>query len=297
MRRRFLVLVLAACNPPAPAPHVAAQNTLEQALVDRDPSTVSAAARAAAAFEGQSPELDRLLGDALANVLMRPHDGIELLRAHPAPTDPTWVRAIESAALRTGESAALDATYRETGTVPIRSPEPLVAWMGIRALRDPAVSIDTFRDAAAACTLWDNQPTRGRRTVDQPVPDGFFAATKALGATHIVVGRAEVPTDPPAHTGDGLQPCKRGRIWATAAWPEPLPKHVTVAIATDTHPLYLSVRPEADAPWVFASTRSHIAGELVAAARDVQAGKAPAPRWLPDRLAMEQEYVAPPLAD
>jgi len=238
-----------------------------------------------------------MLGDALANVLMRTSDGIALLRANPAPDDPTWVQAYESAALRTGEAAALEATFAETGSLNIPTPEVIVAWMGARALRDPNIHIGDFHAARSACALWDGQPSRGRRTVDQPASDGFFEVLPQLGATAVVVGRANVPPDPPAHTGEGLQPCHQGRIWSTAAWPQPLPKHVTIAIDSDSGPLYLSVRPEDGAPWVFASTRADIAGQLVATVRAVQSGSTPDPRWLPDQLADSPKRVAPPLVE
>ena len=85
-----LLLVCQACSagpttdPTAPTALVEARDALAEALTTRDPGSVSTAARAASEFEGQDPALDRMLGDALANVLMRPADGIALLRAHPA---------------------------------------------------------------------------------------------------------------------------------------------------------------------------------------------------------------------
>jgi hypothetical protein len=293
----LLLLVALGCASGPPAELVAARTTLQDALTTRDPTQVSTAARAASTFEGQDPTLDRLLGDALANVLMRPADGIALLRNNPSPSDTTWATAYESAALRTGEAAVLEASFRETGSTPIAAPEALVAWMGARALRDPHLTIHDFRAAAADCALYDQQPTRGRRTVDQPAPEGFLTTLAQLGATRVVLGRAEVPPDPPADTGQGLQPCTRGRIYPTVAWPKPLPRHVTVAIDTATQPLFLSVQPQDGTPWVFASTRNDIAGELVALARAVSEGAPADPTWLSERLAVPLENSPPPLAD
>jgi hypothetical protein len=301
-RSALFLAGLACTSEPSSAPEPsaelsAARTALADALVERHPQSVSTAARAASVYEGQDPQLDHLLGDALANVLMRPSEGIPLLRKHPAPDSPTWATALESAVLRTGNVDALQAALRETDSAPIESPESLVAWMGARALRDPHLSIDDYRAAAEACALFDAHPTRGRRQVDQPVPEGFFSALPRLGATMVVVGRAEVPPDPPADSGKGMQPCRTGRVWSDAAWPDPLPRHITVGIATNTHPLFLSVQPETGEPWVFASTRSEAAGELLQQVRTLGQGKPVDADWLPSRLAVAHPIVAPPLAD
>lgn len=311
MRHRWpSVLFLAgqACTTPSPvetrpaAPAVSpelrsAREALAEALTERDPERVGRAARVASTWEGQDPSLDVLLGDALANVLMQPNEGIPLLRAHADPSDPTWATALQSAVLRTGNAAALEAALRETGNPPEQVAENLVAWMATRALRDPLLSIADYQAAAEACALFDAHPTRGRRPVDQPAPAGFFEALPRMGATLVVVGRAEVPPDPPADSGKGLQPCRTGRLWPGAQWPEPLSRHVTVGIATDTYPLFLSVRPESGEPWVFASTRFDVAGELVAQVRDLTEGAVIAPDWLPTRMAQARPTVARPSAD
>ena len=276
-----------------PAELVSVRQSLADALVERDPQAVSTAARAAGPYQGQDLELDHLLGDAFANVLMRPAEGIALLRTRPAPGVPEWTTALESAVLRTGNAAALEVTLRETGTGPIPAPEALVEWMSARALRDPHISIADHRAAAADCALFDAHPSRGRRTVDQPTPPGFFDALFQLGATRVVVGRAAVPPDPAPDSGRGLQPCRTGRIWSEAAWPDPMFRHVTVAIASQTQPLFLSVRPENGQLWVFGSTRNVVAGELVARARALRKGVEPDPDWLPSRLAEDQPNANP----
>ena len=298
MRRRLLsalLLVSQACTTGVPSELESARGRLAAALQTRDVATVSDAARAASAFEGQDPALDRLIGDALANVLMRPADGLPLLAAHPDPHDPEWTRAYESAALRTSDPSVLAAARTATETTGALPTPALIAWVGAQALRDPAVSIDTLDRASAACSLWDAQPPRGRRSVDQPVSEGFFEALPQLGATTVIIGRATVPTDPAPSEGTGLQPCEYGRIWPDAAWPRPLPRHLTVAIGTPAGALYLSVQPVGGEPWVFASAQAELAGELVAHVRDVEAGTPADPRWLRDRLAAAPAAAPPPV--
>jgi len=258
---------------------------------------VSTAARSAAELEGTDPALDRLLGDALANVLMRPADGLALLRGHPAPGDPAWVDAYLSATLRTGDPVALERALRDTPLPDPGAPPDLVAWLGARALRDSSLRFGQLVTDARTCDLWDRRPQRGRRSVDQPIPDGFLESLPQLGAVEVLVGRATVPTDPAPATGQGLQPCLSGRLWPEARWPEPLPKHFTVAIATRGEPLYLSIRPEGGSPWVFASTRADVAGQLVAQVRAVQAGAVADSHWLVDRLQASPPPTVPPLVE
>ena len=292
-----LVALACACGPTVPSPAEQARADLAAALATRDPSTVSAAARAAAELEGTDPALDRLLGDALANVLMRPADGLALLRSHPAPEDPAWVDAYLSATLRTGDPVALESALRDTPMPSPGAPPDLVAWLGARALRDPSLGYGQLVTDAHTCDLWDRRPLRGRRSVDQPVPDGFLGTLPLLGAMEVLVGRATVPTDPSPTTGQGLQPCLSGRLWPESRWPEPLPKHVTVAIATRGESLYLSIRPEGGSPWVFASTRADVAGQLVEQVRAVQAGSVADSEWLVQRLQASPPPTVPPLVE
>ena len=109
-----LALLLIACGG-MPSEGKLAAEQLNAALVRRDVAEVSAAARAADAFRGQDPALDRALGDALANVLMRPEQGLPLLKANPAPDDATWRTAMRGAAVRLGDQAEMNAAWAATG--------------------------------------------------------------------------------------------------------------------------------------------------------------------------------------
>jgi len=276
----------------------AARSALADAMSTRDPVKVSQAARQAGAFEGQDATLDRLLGDALANVLMRPNEGLVLLENHPARSikDDAWVTAIGSAAMRTGELAVLTTMLARAGTPIFDASPELLSWTATRALRDPQLNIHSLRELAADCQLFDAHPSRGRRTVDQPAPLDFPQVLQRMGADRVVLGRAETPTDPAPQSGRGLQPCQTGRLFAETAWPQPLPRHLTLSAAVDQHTLHVSVRPESGAPWVFASQRNDVAGEVVAEARRVSEGGTPDPTFLRSRLAGEQPRVEPPLA-
>lgn len=277
---------------------VQARADLEAALATRSVEAVSKAARAASVFEGQDPALDARIGDALANVLMRTTDGLELLRRRPLPEDPVWVDALMSGGLRVGSVELLDILAREAHVPRSTSPTTTVAWLGVRARKDPNLRYSDLLEAEANCRLFDGQPTRGRRTVDQPVAPGFFDALQRLGADRVVLGRAETVTDPAPSSGEGLQPCIRGRIYADAVWPSPLPKHITVAISADDHALYVSVRPENGEPWAFASLDNEIAGDVVAHARAVSEGTAvPDAQYLPERLSSLAAPIAPPLVE
>ncbi len=264
-----------------------ARDRLDEAMTTRDPAQVSRAAREAGAYEGQDPTLDRLLGDALANVLMRPHEGLKILESIPARGnhDEAWATAVGSAAMRTGEQAVLSTLLARTEAPAIETSPELLSWTATRALQDPQLSIHSLRELTADCQLYDSHPSRGRRTVDQPAPHDLPQTLTKMGGDRVVLGRAETPTDPAPESGRGLQPCTTGRLFAEIEWPRPLPRHLTVSTAIAEYTLHMSVRPESGLPWVFGSTRDDIAGEVVAEARRVSEGGDPDPTFLRSRFA------------
>ena len=93
----WTLLLAFACSEPVstglPPEGISAKKNLAQALKSRDPSRVERAAESAANWETQDSELDQLLGDALANVLMHVPAGLSLLKENPDPTNPAWQRA------------------------------------------------------------------------------------------------------------------------------------------------------------------------------------------------------------
>lgn len=270
-----------------------AREALQAALSERDPARVAQTARMAGAFEGQEPALDRLLGDALANVLMRPSEGLKLLEKNPARGNPEWQTAISSAAMRTGESAVFTTILELTDATPFMPTPDLLAWTATQALADPKIDVHTLRARSEDCVLFDAHPPRGRRTVDQPAPADLGDVLFKLGAERVVLGRAGTPTDPAPSTGRGLQPCRTGRLFPGHVFPEPLPRHLTMSISAGGRGLHLSVRPEADDAWVFASTRAVEASKVVAESRRVSRGGDANPSFLPLVLAGEAPMDAP----
>ena len=90
---------------------VSARKGLEHALVAREPADVGPAAKKAAQWEGKDAPLDILLGDALANVLMRTEDGLRLLEANKRPEDPKWAKAYMAATMRQGDPEKMKAVW------------------------------------------------------------------------------------------------------------------------------------------------------------------------------------------
>ena len=271
-----------------------ARRALRAALVDRDQAQVTQTARAAGVHEGKDPALDRLLGDALANVLMRPSQGLKMLEENPARGDEEWETAILSAAMRTGETAVFMTILEQTSATPFIPSPDLVAWTSAQALTDPKINVHTLRDRAADCTLFDAHPTRGRRTVDQPAPADLGEVLYQLGAERVVLGRAHTATDPKPSSGRGLQPCHTGRLFPGPALPKPLPRHLTVSMSVGEHRLHLSIRPEADAAWVFGSTQASMASQVVAESRRVSQGATAQADYLHSVLAGAPPAVQPP---
>ena len=267
------VVGLVGCTSGLPAEGEAARAALAAALADRSTvpvAQVSEAARAAAPWKGQDAELDMLLGDALANVLMRPAEGLALLRSRALPGDPRWKNAMGGAALRSATAGAVYAVQQEAGLAAVDAEAPGVAWLGARALRDPALGWSALVRLDRDCALLDGQPQRGRQGIDVEVPQELLAEARAQGASHVVLGRAERPTDEAPETGRGRPPCRTGRLLGETL-PEPMERHLVVAMQGTgplfSEPLYLSLgRGPSREPWVIGSTRSEAARSLIEAA-------------------------------
>lgn len=248
----------------------AAKAALAAALVDRDPKVVADAARAASAWKGEDAALDTMLGDAVANVLMRPEDGLAMLEAAPSPGQPGWTAAVGAAALRAGQVQRVQEIVAELGGPAKAVSPPLVAWMGARALRDPALSIDDLVAAAEDCALFDRRPARGRKPVDAPAPAGLIEAARALGADRVVVGRAGAPADPPPASGKGNQPCATGRLLPVAL--APLSRHLVVGARCGEQRVFLDIRPQDGEAWVFGASDEGLARGWLGAAAAVAGG-------------------------
>jgi len=270
----------------------AAAAALAQALVGQDPVVVAPAARAAATWEGADPGLDRLLGNALANVLMKPEQGLPLLRAHPAPGDPDWVRATLDAAMRTGNPATITAVWAELGRPALAADHPVVQQVVQRVRRDPGLHHDLLEDVTARCTLLDRQPQVGRKALDLPAMPELVAAAQALGATGVVLGRAARRSDPDPATGAGPWRCGRAVLLDTA-WPEPMPRSLVIGAQDGQTSVFLDIKIEGGHPWAYAASDADIGARWLQAAtlfRDAGGGEAGRARV---RAALGQGLRAP----
>lgn len=233
---------MAACTGGGPAPElVEARSALAAAMVLRVPEEVGPAARAADGYRGRDADLDRLLGDALANVLMQPGAGLALLDGVPLPQDPAWVRARQGALLRAGDLGALEAAWTHTAPLP-ESSAPLWEQVGAHARRDPGFGPEDAAEVFADCALLDRQPMRGRKALDMPANQHLIAAAVALGATRVVVARPPSASDPDPLEGQGAWMCNTGRLEGWTELPARLPRGAVVAASDGQTDAWLMVK-------------------------------------------------------
>ncbi|MCK6503786.1 hypothetical protein L6R53_10370 [Myxococcota bacterium] len=249
------VLLLAACTTTPPdAEWGQARDRLSQALASGDPGQVSEAARAASAFEGKDPALDRLLGDALANHLLRAADGAALLKANPAPQDPAWVSAATDAALRANDRAWLGELLAAQGHE-LNLQHSVVEQVQRLAARERDVGHAMLIQAVRDCTLVDGRPMLGRRQVDLPVPATLERALTLLGATNVVVSRTQLVYSPRTNHERAWK-CDTGwlQFGGHQGIPDPLPPKGVLVAATDgvtTGYVELDLKPQG--PWATVS--------------------------------------------
>ncbi len=280
----WMLLMLLACGerpgddagvvaPAGPAPELAAAHeTLRTALAGDDLDAISAAARAASAFQGQDRTLDRDLGDALSNRLLHPEAGAVLLRSSADPADEQWLRAARDAALRLGDRTWLSEL--------VAAPEPDADdWSGlsldhpvvdqviVAARTDATVDTALLHEVLADCTLVDARPMLGRRQVDLPAPTALRPVLELFGATRVVIARTQL-TQRGAGLGATTWQCERG--WLSDRLgddlPDPLPPKGALVAATDGRDsAWLELENTRSGPW------ASVASDAEAAARWVQA--------------------------
>ncbi len=257
-----------------PAEGLAAREALASALVAPKAEAVSQAARGASAWQGQDPALDRLLGDALANVLMRPEEGLPLLEANPAPDDPAWRRALRGAALRSDDKARIAAAWTATGGEPPQLDVPLLSQIVSRARHDPAFDVGTVDALLWRCALLLRRPTVGRKSLGMQVEGDLFAAGRALGASGFAVGRSVLQVDMSANAQ--VWRCGELVLLEDEALPSPLPPRVTVLGATDGKvDVYLELREEEGVPVVFVASNGQWGARWMRAASLLAQGPTP----------------------
>jgi hypothetical protein len=222
---------------------VEARTRLREAIAAGEVDRVSAAARHADQWRGKEAQLDRLLGHALANVLMRPDQGLPLLEGNPADGNEEWAGWLAGAALRAGDYATMERIRRGLRLPNIDLVHPVVEQLTARARLDPRVGWGDMERAIAACDLLDGQPRRGRMPIEHDAPGVLPATALALGATDIVIGRAERLDDHDPLQGTGDIKCRTGRLVGGDRLPQPMPRNVTVGATDGTHRLYVNVKP------------------------------------------------------
>ena len=264
----WMFLLWLACSgnhaPNLPPEALAAKQKLVAELRTRDPQKVSVAAEAAARWEGQDGQLDRLIGDALANVLMNSADGLQLLNANPAPDDPEWKQAVLAAASRTGDGDKMAVAWKQMGLEALPFDHPVAGQVSRRMRGDPALGSDLMEETLRACMLLDMQPPVGRQPLDHPVSASLVNVGPALGATQVTVGRPIFRTDPDRQSGRGPFQCSK-KVWLEGGWPDVVPRALTVALTDGLRKVFIDIRVQDGEPWAFAASDAVVAGRWLEA--------------------------------
>jgi hypothetical protein len=243
-----------------------ARDKLAQALVERVPTEVGRAARAASGWEGKDPALDRLLGDALANVLMKPAEGLALLRAHPAPEDPAWAKATLDAAMRSGTPQTITAVWAQLERPAVAAAHPVVQQVAQRARQDPTLEYGLLEDVVGRCVLLDGQPQIGRKPLDLPALAELAPAARALGAHGVVLGRAPRRSDPDPAAGAGPWHCGQ-RVLLETAWPVPMLRSMVIGATDGVVSVYLDIKLQDEGPWAYATNDTKAGARWLRAAQ------------------------------
>ena len=270
-----MVFLIACSNGPGaelPSAGVEARDRLALALRDRDPAVVGQRAEQASAWEGQDAALDRLLGDALANVLMSPSDGLQLLRSSPDLNDPIWREATRSAALRTGDVETIRAVWAELGESLIPVGNPVLSQVVQRMLAEPAMGSDAALNGLFGCQLLDAQPAVGRKEMDHPIGPEVMKVIELLGVEQITLGRPMYRSDPDPQAGRGPLQCTK-KVLLSDGWPDPMPKTLTLALRQGDRTAFIDIRSDAGQPWAYAASDARVGDRVLKSWVAFQSGK------------------------
>jgi hypothetical protein len=237
---------------------------LAEALVERDPSVVGPLAEKASEWEGKDGDLDRLLGDALANVLMHPQDGLRILQSRPAPEDPAWVEAIKAASLRVGDPVVMKATWAELGGRVPPFDNPVVPQVVQRLLSDPTMASAGAVAGIDGCALLDLQPPVGRKALDHRADPRLLEVGVLMGADQVVVGRPLFRSDPDPQTGRGRLQCVR-KVLLEDGWPVPLSRTLTLGLRQGQRSVFIDIKTDNGEPWAYAASDSVAGGRMLRA--------------------------------
>ena len=264
----WFLFFIAACSKGTgadlPSEAIEAQTRLETALVDRVPGIVGPLAQQASVWEGQDSRLDRMIGDALANVLMSADDGLRLLRSNPAPGDRGWREAMRSAALRTGDPVVIRSVWAELGDPPAPFDNPVLGQVVQRMRANPSMGSAAALNGLFGCQLLDAQPAVGRKSMDHPIDQTMIEVALTLGADQVALGRPAYRSDPDPQTGRGLLRCEQ-KMLLSDGWPAPMPKTLTLAVRQGDRTAFIDIKHDKGQPWAYATTDLLIGDRLLRA--------------------------------
>jgi hypothetical protein len=262
-----LLFLMACSDPPVRAltpEGASAKIALAQALESRQPTVVQAKAKHAAQWEGQDQALDHLLGDALANVLMHPKDGLNLLNAQPKPDDPDWTRAMLMATFRTGDVPAMKRAWATAGRQAIPFDNPITPSIVQRALASPDFGLKTLEAGIKGCALLDAQPPIGRKALEYPASASLLKVAAWLGADATVIGRPKAVGDGDPQLARGPLQCERKVL--VDDWPQSFTKTLTLGLKQGNRKVFIDIKITDGEPWVFATSDTVAGGRWMAAA-------------------------------
>ena len=241
----------------------AARDRLAQALGPRDLVAVQTAVEQAVEWEGQDPELDRLLGDALANVLMHVEDGRARLENNPDRDSDAWNNAFLLATARTGDVNLMTETWTTLGRSVPPFDNPVTPSIVQRLKRNPSMTLEAFEKPIVDCGLMDAQPPVGRDALDQAVSSDLLTVAPWVGADTVVIGRPRSKSDPDPDQARGPIQCARKVL--LDEWPVPLSKTLTVGMASGNRRVYIDIQPMNDGAWAYATSDDLAGGAWVKA--------------------------------
>lgn len=260
-------LLILACTSPSPpglnSEGVAARDALAQALGPRDPKAVQAAVEQAVQWEGQDPALDRLLGDALANVLMHVEDGRARLEANSDPDSDAWATAFLLATARTGDVERMTATWSKLDRPAPPFSNPVTSSVVQRLKRDTLMTLEAFEQPIFDCGLMDAQPPVGRSALDTAVSTDLLKVAPWVGADRVVIGRPKSKSDTDPDQARGPIQCARKVLLET--WPNPMAKTLTVGMSSGNKRVFIDIQPMNDGPWAYATSDELAGGAWVKA--------------------------------
>jgi len=266
-RSMWTLLLTVACSDPIPEglpqEGIAARDALAQALTTREPSRVEQAAERAGKWEGKDAQLDRLLGDALANVLMNAEAGLTLLKSRPEPNDPAWTQAMLLATARTGDIKAMQEIWTQMKRPSVSFANPVTPSMVQRLKTNPTMDIEEFEYGIKMCTLLDSQPSVGRSALEFPVSVDLLNVAPWVGADAVVIARPRTKVDGDPEIATGRLQCAKKVV--LSQWPSVIGSTLTVGLSSGSRRVFIDIRQSNDEQWAYATSDPVAGGHWVQA--------------------------------